>query len=245
MKTVDDISRRYHESRRAAAAQESLRRRYRRIDLAFAAIGALAATDGSLTRDKADWLLTGLDKGYWGGAALGSASGLALSRMVSMASTASAGSHPITERPRPAAIPNAAGSPAETIKSKSAAEAALFDFHDRAQITQPEPLRDFRSLQDFGSLNSRERRSGWSYVRMPRLTLHLTRRTWHVSRPRQVLIRPDVALGNAVAVAVHRAGVATLVGRGTVGRGSGINSRAAGQQGLGEGRAAVVLQRAE
>ncbi len=25
-----------------------------------------AVTDGTLTRDKADWLLTGLDKGYWG-----------------------------------------------------------------------------------------------------------------------------------------------------------------------------------
>jgi hypothetical protein len=44
MKTVDEISRRYHESRRAAAARESLRRKYRRIDLAFAAIGVLAAT---------------------------------------------------------------------------------------------------------------------------------------------------------------------------------------------------------
>lgn len=27
-----------------------------------------AVTDGTLTRDKADWLLEGLDKGYWGGA---------------------------------------------------------------------------------------------------------------------------------------------------------------------------------
>jgi len=26
-----------------------------------------AVTDGTLTRDKADWLLEGLDKGYWGG----------------------------------------------------------------------------------------------------------------------------------------------------------------------------------
>ena len=43
MNAIDEISRRYHETRRAVAAHESLRHKYRRIDLTLGAITLLLA----------------------------------------------------------------------------------------------------------------------------------------------------------------------------------------------------------
>ena len=43
MNAIDEISRRYHETRRAVAAHESLRHKYRRIDLTLTAITLLLA----------------------------------------------------------------------------------------------------------------------------------------------------------------------------------------------------------